>query len=130
MYNEESASLVLRVGDLPNNGSNNVGSCDAYHTNMTWNNINLRTLLGDVYDKYDEFALVPVVAASGFANNTFGSFSDDRITQVYISGLPFTNNVYNTFSKTNTNVSVWCQSYNHLYNKNHSLIIKFKDLTF
>ena len=106
MYNEESASLVLRVGDLPNNGSNNVGSCDAYHTNMTWNNINLRSLLGDMYDKYDTFNLVPVVFATGISNNTFGSFSDDRITQVCISGLPFTNNVYDTFSKTNTSVAI------------------------
>ena len=105
MYNEESASLVLRVGDLPNGSSNNVGTCDAFHTNMTWNNINLRTLLGDMYDKYDMFALVPVVFASSHANNTFGSTNDDRITQVFISGLPFTNNVYSTFSKTNTNVA-------------------------
>ena len=73
-----------------------------------------------MYDKYDEFALVPVVAASGFANNTFGSFSDDRITQVYISGLPFTNNVYNTFSKTNTNVAI-CN--NMVFVRNASVVV-------
>ena len=106
MYNEESASLVLRVADLPNNGSNNVGSCDAYHTNMTWNNINLRTLLGDMYDKYDKFNLVPVVFTTGQGTTTFGTAEDDRIFQVYISGLPFTNNVYDTNLKSNTNVAI------------------------
>ena len=60
MYNEESASLVLRTSDLPVNSSNNVGSADQFYTNMTWSNINLRVLLGSMYDKYDKFALVPV----------------------------------------------------------------------
>ena len=65
MYNEECATLVLRSGDLPappnNPNPNNNGFSDQYHTNMTWTNINLRTVLGDMYDKYDKFNLVPVV---------------------------------------------------------------------
>ena len=76
MYNEESASLILRTGDLPSNSSNNVGSADLYYTNMTWYNINLRTLLGNMYDKYDKFNLVPVQLVPN---------EDDRIFQVYIS---------------------------------------------
>ena len=55
MYNEESASLVLRTSDLPN-GTNNIGSSDQFYTNMTWSNISLRTLLGSMYEKYDKFA--------------------------------------------------------------------------
>ena len=106
MYNEESASLILRTGDLPLNSSNNVGSSDQYLTNFTWNNINLRTLLGDIYDKYDKFNLVPVLFASGQGVTTFGTNDDDRIFQVYISGLPFTNNVYNTNLKTNSNTAI------------------------
>ena len=48
MYNEESASLVLRTSDLPSNSSNNIGSSNLYYTDMTWSNINLRTLLGSM----------------------------------------------------------------------------------
>ena len=106
MYNEESASLILRTGDLPQNSSNNVGSADLYYTNMTWNNINLRSLLGEMYDKYDKFNLVPVVFTTGQGTTSFGTNEDDRIFQIYISGLPFTNNVYDTNLKSNTNLAI------------------------
>ena len=89
MYNEESASLVLRTSDLPSNSSNNIGSSNLYYTDMTWSNINLRTLLGNMYDKYDKFALVP-----------------DRIVSVNISGVHLTNNNYSTNTKTNQTSSV------------------------
>ncbi len=105
MYNEESASLVLRSSDLPN-GTNSVGTSDQFYTNMTWANINLRTLLGSMYDKYDKFALVPVGFQSNMGDGTFGNTNDDRIVSVNISGLPFTNNNYNSNTKTNQNSSV------------------------
>ena len=44
----ESAILVLK-------GVNAVDS--ANNTVEVWNNINLRVLLGDLYDKYDRFKL-------------------------------------------------------------------------
>lgn len=100
MYNEESASLVLRTSDLPN-GTNNIGSSDQFYTNMTWSNINLRTLLGSMYDKYDKFALVPVAYQSNLTDTALGSSADDLIVTINIAGLPFTNNVYNSSSKTN-----------------------------
>jgi len=100
MYNE-SASLVLRTSDLPSNSTNNIGSSDQYYTNMTWSNINLRTRLGSMYDKYDRFALVPVAYLSNVGDGTFGTANDDRIVTINIAGLPFTNNVYNSSSKTN-----------------------------
>jgi len=106
MYNEESASLILRTSDLPSNSSNNIGSSDQYYINMTWSNINLRTLLGNMYDKYDRFALVPVSFQSNMGDATFGSTNDDRIVSVNISGLPFTNNNYSSSSKTNQVSSV------------------------
>ncbi len=104
MYNEECATLVLRSGDLIN-GTNSVGTSDARFTNMTWSNINLRTLLGNIYDKYDRFALVPIQFQT-ITGTGFGSSNDDRCCTINISGLPFTNKVYNTISKTNTNVAI------------------------
>ena len=105
MYNEESASLVLRSSDLPN-GTNNIGSSDQHYTSMTWSNINLRTLLGSMYDKYDKFALVPVGFQSNMGDGTFGNTNDDRIVSVNISGLPFTNNNCSSNTKTNQTRSV------------------------
>ena len=105
MYNEECATLVLRSGDLTANSTNSVGTADARFTNMTWSNINLRTLLGNMYDKYDRFALVPIqfqtITGAGFA-----STNDDRCVSINIAGLPFTNNNYNASSKTNQNSAI------------------------
>ena len=71
---------------------------------MTWSNINLRTLLGPMYDKYDSFNLVPTSYQSTVADANIGGTSDDnRCVSINISGLPFTNNVYNTATKTNQN---------------------------
>ena len=107
MYNEECATLVLRSGDIPAapTAPNSNGFSDQYLTNMTWTNINLRTLLGAMYDKYDKFALVPVSFQTNVASN-FGSTNDDRCIAINISGLPFTNNNYNSLTKTNHSHSV------------------------
>ena len=108
MYNQECASLILNTCDLPINASNNVGTLDQYITNATWNNINMRTLLGDMYDKYDRFALVPVSYQSGpLAAINFGTAADDYLLTLNIAGLPFTNNTYNTGTKTNTSYATF-----------------------
>jgi hypothetical protein len=104
MYNEECATLVLRSGDLIN-GSNSVGTSDARFTNMTWSNINLRTLLGNMYDKYDRFALVPI-SFQTIQGGNFGAGNDDRCISINIAGLPFTNNNYNASTKTNQNSAI------------------------
>jgi len=59
MFNAESATLILRSNDLTLGATNAVGTADTFLLNMTWNNINLRTLLGSMYEKYDRFVLVP-----------------------------------------------------------------------
>ena len=106
MYNEEVASLVLNVGNLTNNSTNVVGTSNQFHTNMTWSNIDLRMLLGPMYDKYDSFNLVPTSYQSNVADAGIGTSSDDRCVSINISGLPFTNNTYNTAMKTNQNSCV------------------------
>ena len=107
MYNEECASIILRTADLTANQTTNIGTADAYLTNMVWSNINLRTVLGAMYDKFDKFALVPVSFQSVTGAATFGNALDDRIVALNIAGLPFTNNVYNSNSKTNVGSAVF-----------------------
>jgi hypothetical protein len=94
MSNIEQATLILRSGDLIKGAVNQYGSCDVNLTNFTFNNINLRTLLGDMYDKYDLFniCLANVTQANGNAN--FGDTPDDIIVQIYLKGLPFLHQTY------------------------------------
>ncbi len=94
MSNIEQATLILRSGDLIPGTVNQYGSCDVNLTNFTWNNINLRTLLGHMYDKYDLFniCLANVTQSNGDAN--FGVTNDDIIVQIYLKGLPFLNQTY------------------------------------
>ena len=49
MSTNENASLVLN--------SVNASSTNSIKTSFTWANINLRSLLGDMYDRYDRFNL-------------------------------------------------------------------------
>ena len=55
MEQKRSARLVLKTSDLTANSTTNNGSCDQYRTSFTWFNINLRMLLGDMYNQYDYF---------------------------------------------------------------------------
>jgi hypothetical protein len=103
MFNAETATLVLRSADLTPNTTNAIGTADVYLLRMTWNNINLRTLLGSMYEKYDRFCLVPTQMQSVVAGASIGSTADDRNCLVFISGLPFTNNTYNVSTLTNQN---------------------------
>ncbi len=94
MSNIEQATLILRSGDLIPNTVNQYGSCDINLTNFTWNNINLRTVLGSMYDKYDLFnlCLANITQSNGAGN--FGLNIDDIIVQIYLKGLPFLNQTY------------------------------------
>lgn len=103
MFNAESATLILRSNDLTANTTNAVGTADAFFTNMTWNNINLRTLLGTMYEKYDRFVLVPTQIQSANGSAAFGTTADDRNCLIFVRGMPFTNNTYNVSTLTNQN---------------------------
>jgi hypothetical protein len=101
MANVEQATLILRTGDLIPNRVNQYGSCDVNLTNFTWNNINLRTLLGSMYDKYDLFNifLANITQSTGAGN--FGVTLDDIIVQIYLKGLPFLNQTYSVTDSCN-----------------------------
>ena len=108
MNNQTSATLVLRTADFALNDTNSVGTADQYNTNWTWSNLNLRTLLGDMYNKYDQFALVPIRYQTSAATGvTFGTNPSDRTVSLNIAGLPFTNNNYNSALKTNSSNTIF-----------------------
>jgi hypothetical protein len=96
----ECASFVLRTSDAT--------VSNILLTSHTWRNICLRTLLGDMYDKYDTFMLKPVYIGTpnppalnpGFSN-------DDRELVFNIQGLPFLNNLNSTTSFTRSQTCIF-----------------------
>lgn len=124
------ASLVLKTSDLALNSDTEVGSCDTFNTNITWRNLNLRTILGDMYDKYDTFNLCLNSVSSGLANNTFGVDLGDRTVQLNLTGLPFINNTYDAIRKNNTSVAtigtfVYVRQQAPSFNYNNSNVVTF-----
>lgn len=100
----QKATLTLRTHDIPLNGSDAKGSCDQFRTIMTWNNINLRLLLGDMYDKFDNFNLKLVniasdddrILSSGTYINAAGEDHSDRIVTINLSGVNMLNSTYDS----------------------------------
>lgn len=104
MSNLQSVLLVLKTSDLTLNTTNSVGICDARRTNMTWLNINLRTLLGDMWDKYDNFNLILCQITNDGGNPTANGVN--ALLNLNISGLPLVNGFYDTVNKMNTNTAI------------------------
>ena len=96
---QRNACLVLKTSDLTPGQTSTAGVCDAYRQNMTWYNINLRTVLGDLYDKYDYFNLSLYFISTDTQCNL--SAAADKATYMKIGGLPFTNQTYNVTNKAN-----------------------------
>jgi hypothetical protein len=102
MSNLQIASLVLRSSDLTLGASNQYGTCDAARVTQTWNNINLRTLLGDMYDKYDLFNICLNTITTASCAVQYGNSVDDRNVILKLSGLPFVNQTYSVKQGCNT----------------------------
>ena len=100
-HNEEVASLTLLTSDLTVSSTSYIGTCDQYRTNMTWSNLNLRTILGPMYDKYDRFCLQCVYIFFTSGDGVFGTEGRDRHVSLNICGLPFTNATYDSALKIN-----------------------------
>ena len=119
MSNLENAQLILPSYILSTTQTPNGITTNGLAT-MTWDNINLRTLLGEMYDRYDLFnlslnavatakitttvgaiyntAVPPVLISAGFATNDY----DNLNVLLNITGLPFINQGYNCKTGYNT----------------------------
>ena len=103
MSDREHAQLNLRGYDLPS-VENNLGVANGSNSNYLWKIINLRTLLGPIYDKYDSFNLTLKYIAS--SSNIFTLPANDANVFLNITGLPFLNNTYQQSHFCNTSVAV------------------------
>jgi len=106
----QTASLVLKTFDLTYGSTTSAGTADTLGTTFTWNNINLRVLLGDMYDQYDRFNLNLNTIATGKSGSYSGG-EDERANYITITGLPWVNNTYNVNVNSNTNTTVIASMY-------------------
>lgn len=97
----QNASLFLKTSDLPNGTITQYGECDAKNSSFTWYNINLRTLLGDMYNKYDAFNICLNTISSGNALY-IGTTTDEKNVIIKMSGLPWLNQSYDVKTQNNT----------------------------
>lgn len=104
MNNQASARLVLKTSSLATADTN------TSYSKYSFNNIDLVTLLGPLYERYDLFnlQLKSIVSGVGGTNGTvdaatlFGLTLDDLNVGIYLSGLPFINQTY-VYGNTNNN---------------------------
>lgn len=89
--NLESATLVLRSI----NANVNVGN---FNNDMTFNNIDLKSLLGPMWVKYKRFKLIMTAYASG---PQAGITDVNRFVNVYMDGLRWVNSSYDTSISAN-----------------------------
>ena len=100
MTSQVVATLVLRSDDVPTNSYDNTGGSDTYNTSFTWNNINMRSVLGDMYDKYDDFNIANSFLSVSYCP-VYGTTAGDRAVSFNISGLTFKNSSYSFPNKGN-----------------------------
>jgi len=94
----ENATLVLKTSDA---------TISQYaNTLNTWSNINLRNLMGNMYEKYETFNLCLISIFTATASSTLGNTTNDLNVVVNLSGLPFINQTYNTKTGNNESTSI------------------------
>ena len=100
MSYQELACLVLKTNVLTTNGTmNDYGVGNSTLSSFTWTNINLRTLLGDMFNKYDRYLLllqnISHAKSGDFVKSGDASAdADNRGILINMSGLSFVNSTY------------------------------------
>ena len=107
MSYQEIACLVLKTSVLPMDGTTNAyGTSNSMNTSFTWTNINLRTLLGDMFDKYDRYLLLLQNISQSLAGAI--ATSDDKAILINMSGLSFVNSTYIQKLQSNSGALIVC----------------------
>ena len=138
MEQKRSVRLVLKTCDLDLDIRNGVE--DEFGTDFTWYNINLRFLLGDMYNQYDFFnmSLISVSLSRCNALNPATATDDDyenKNIQIKIAGLPFMNQTYEQTTRNNgrfatigvLNIPTTAILTNQFYNNGSNVITFRKD---
>jgi len=88
-YNLEQRTFTLSTFGLATGVTNDVGTKDALYTQFSFSNINMRNILGTMWDKYEKFNLTITSWGTG---GTISSVSgDQRNVYLTMEGLQFIN---------------------------------------
>ena len=116
---QETSTLILSTFDINSSITgtvfynktvdNQIGTISNNRCTLTWKNINMRQVLGEMYDTYETFNvyLYQISQTASIATAINATFS---MVDLRLSGLPFLNHTYNTVSRNNTN-SAYLTSY-------------------
>jgi hypothetical protein len=96
----ESVNFVLKTTSINNDNAtaiyynttyqNNIGTIAQNRSSITWKNINLRNVLGDMYDRYERFNLSLIFVSGSKTGTTAETGADNRNFYVRMRGLLFT----------------------------------------
>lgn len=138
----KTAQLILKVSDISNLGYNGTfsnpiertvdftginGYVNRRQSQFIWRNINLRDILGDLYESNCNYKL-ELVNISFFVTSTLGTFSTnetDRVFNVYMSGLP-NQKSYSSLGLNQEALLTTCRvptgAFSNLFNYNNNFI--------
>jgi hypothetical protein len=97
LYQNELANFTLTTQILSAGATNEYGTMNSTFTNFTFTNVNMRRIIGTMWDKYDKFNLV--CANIGVGNTATTLNGNQRYMFFQIQGLQFIN-CLSTYSVT------------------------------
>ena len=98
LYQNELANFTLTTQILTAGGTNEYGTMNSFFTNFTFTNVNMRRIIGTMWDKYNKFNLVCLNVGIG---STATSLSGNQRNQFFqIQGLQFINCLSTTSSSS------------------------------
>ena len=98
LYQNEQANFILSTRILSAGSTNAFGTMNATMTNFTFTNVNMRNIIGTLWNKYDKFNLICTSYGTGSVATSLSGAQ--RLQWFQISGLQF----INTLSLLNTNM--------------------------
>ena len=119
MIKTKKSQLILRSSDISNLGYQGApnyapvernadyvaqnGSINTLQTSMTWNDINLRSLLGNLYKDGGTYNIVLEEITFGLTSNlgVFSAIQNNKAFNINMSGLPFIKSYTSKNSLTN-----------------------------
>lgn len=117
---QETASLTLNTFDInpsllatdyDNTIDNQFGTISNSRLNFTWKHINMRLVLGEMYDRYETFNIyLYQISQTGGLTGFAPTSAPYQLVDVKMKGLPFLNNTYNFKTQNNSN-SAYLTSY-------------------
>ena len=98
LYQNELANFTLTTQILTAGGTNEYGTMNSFFTNFTFTNVNMRRIIGTMWDKYNKFNLICLNVGIG---STATSLSGNQRNQFFqIEGLQFINCLSTTSSSS------------------------------